>query len=118
MLQDLVSRRKVELLWSYVLDYENSLSPFQDRSVAISKWRNMATERILASDGVLDRARELQGFGINVHDALHIACAIVGRAEIIVTTDDRLIRKLRNAGQMFALLPVEALAKVEGWYED
>jgi len=30
------------LVWSYILDYENSRNPFYERREQISKWRNYA----------------------------------------------------------------------------
>jgi hypothetical protein len=35
-----------------------------------------------------------------------------------VTTDDRLIKKMRNIGTLPTMLPGEAIAFVENWYEN
>jgi predicted nucleic acid-binding protein len=65
-----------------------------------------------------DQVRRLIGNGIRSYDALHAACAIVGKADVFVTTDDRLLKRLRSAGGIVAMLPQDALAFVEGWYAD
>ena len=31
-----------DLVWSYMLDYENSINPYHERRNAIAKWRNVA----------------------------------------------------------------------------
>lgn len=38
------------------------------------------------------RAEELEGLGFRHYDALHIACAESGGADILLTTDDRMLR--------------------------
>lgn len=49
---------------------------------------------------------------------LHVACAIAARADLFVTTDDALLRKLRAFPKLAVGSPGEALAKTEGEYED
>ena len=51
-------------------------------------------------------------------DALHIACAIAAKADLFVTTDDRLIKKMSKIKSFPTLLPGEAIALVENWYEN
>ena len=41
-LQTHVSTGKVELIWSYVLDYENAQNPFAERRESILRWRSAA----------------------------------------------------------------------------
>jgi len=49
---------------------------------------------------------------------LHVACSIAGGAELFVTTDDRLLKYLRGVDDTLALLPQNALAYMEKWYEN
>jgi len=39
------------------------------------------------------RAKELNEMGFKSFDALHIACAERGRADVLLTTDDHLLKK-------------------------
>ncbi len=57
-------------------------------------------------------------FGVGEYDALHVACAIKGDADIFVTTDDRLLKRLRQMVEITAMLPGEAIAFLENWYEN
>lgn len=41
-LQAHVGSRQVELIWSYVLDYENAQNPFAERRESIARWRGVA----------------------------------------------------------------------------
>ena len=47
-----------------------------------------------------------------------VACSIAGGAEVFVTTDDRLLKRLRAVDDIVAMLPQNALAFLEKWYEN
>ncbi len=117
-LQERVRQKKVGLVWSYVLDFENKHNPFPERAASILLWRNLAEVRVGETGLVLDKGRSLMLLGIKPFDALHVACAIVAGSDFFVTTDDALLRKLRGHPDIAALPPGDALANVEHWYED
>ena len=52
------------------------------------------------------------------YDALHVVCAIQSATDLFVSTDGRLIRKLRGHNGILALLPGDVLAHLENWYEN
>ena len=118
LLQQHVHEGGLALVWSYVLDYENSINPFADRRESIKLWRSIAQTHVTETARIVSKAKELTSFGIKAFDALHVACAIAGNAAIFVSTDDTLLRKLRNSSEIQAMFPGEALAQVENWYED
>jgi predicted nucleic acid-binding protein len=118
VLQQKVRDGQCELVWSAVLDFENSKSPFPEHSKAISAWRGLAAVSVRVSNSVLEHARRLQALGLGVYDALHVACAIQSEADVFVSTDDRLVRRLRTQNDIRAMLPGEALAHLENWYEN
>lgn len=82
-----------ELVWSYILDYENSKNPFQERSRQISKWRNYAKDDIEENAGLIEIANRILITGAKKIDAMHIACAIVANSDYFLTTDDGIIKK-------------------------
>src|ERR1051325_2651804 len=43
-------------------------------------------------DKELERASELQKLGLVGFDAVHLACAEIGKADVFLTTDDRLLK--------------------------
>jgi len=51
-LQAHVSTGKVELIWSYVLDYENAQNPFAERRESIARWRSVAVDRVPESESL------------------------------------------------------------------
>lgn len=101
-----------------MLDFENKHHPFPERAASILFWRHLAEVRVSETEQVLEQGRALSRLGIKPFDALHVACAIAARADLFVTTDDALLRKLLTFQKVVVLSPGEALAKAEGWYED
>ena len=41
--QSQIKQGKIELAWSYILDFENEQNPFKERREVIKKWQKMAT---------------------------------------------------------------------------
>jgi len=82
-----------ELIWSYILDYENSKNPFKERREQIAKWRKYAVEDVVESQEVLGVARMLQEQGLKIIDSLHLACAIQASSDYFLTTDDGILKK-------------------------
>ncbi len=118
VLQQKVRDGECELVWSSVLDFENARSPFIEHRRAIGEWRKQARLNILAETDVLQLAHALTACGVGEYDALHVASAIKAGVDVFVTTDDRLLNKLRGRDDLRALLPGDALAFLENWYEN
>ena len=116
-LQDKVRRGECALVWSAVLDLENSKNPFIEHMQAISQWRALATNHVMAGPELMAIAEPLVSSGLHAFDALHVASAIVGKADVFTTTDDRLLKRVRHLQEVKVLFPAEALAFLENWYE-
>ena len=84
---------KYKLAWSYILDYENSKNPFLERKLQIEKWRKQAIQDVEENEELLLLAKELVGKGFGKMDALHIACAVLAKADFFLTTDDGILKK-------------------------
>jgi hypothetical protein len=41
-IQQKVLEKKIELAWSYILDYENSVNPFIEKKMSIARWKKNA----------------------------------------------------------------------------
>ena len=92
-IQELVKDRKLELVWSFILDYENSFNPFADKRGRIQAWRNLAVHHCGYSTQVAEKTKLLMQFGLKQADASHIACAILSQANYFITTDKRVLNK-------------------------
>ena len=118
VLQDLVRTGKHALVWSYIMDFEVANNPFEERIRHILEWRKLASEVIHECDAVLEVAKCLVSDGVSAYDALHVGCAVAGRCDVFVSTDDRLLRKVERTGLIEARTPGPALAFAEKWYEN
>lgn len=112
-IQDKIKKRRVELIWSYILDIENDQNPFEEKRRAIERWKTLAVVDIAASKGLIEKARELEAVGIKAKDALHVASAIAGKADYFITTDDRLLKKLSASQEVKAANPVDVAGETD-----
>lgn len=81
------------LVWSYILDYENSKNPFRERQEQITKWHSYSRDEIIEDEELVKIAAKLNQQGIKKIDSLHIACAIKANADFFLTTDDGVLKK-------------------------
>jgi hypothetical protein len=97
-------RREWQLLGSQVIDVELRRTPDGTRKEQMRLWTTFATTKIIINEPIQFRASELAELGFKNYDALlHIACAEVGKANVLLTSDDRM---LRLAGRCQELLQV------------
>lgn len=82
-----------QLVWSYMLDYENSRNRFRERRVQIADWRAYSEVNIDEDEEVIDTATRLSQHGIKKMDSLHIACAITAAVDYFLTTDDEILKR-------------------------
>jgi hypothetical protein len=107
-----VESGRVELIGSEYLDFEIAQTPDQERAHRVRSLLRNVQLRVLISPTVATRARAIEKLGFRGLDALHIAAAESGRAELLMTTDDRMLRRARRAGATLTVrvvLPAEAL---------
>lgn len=92
-IQSAVRDKKYLLVWSYMCDYENSRSSYEDNKKAIALWKGIADEYCPSSNEILELGREIMKQGIKEKDVLHIACAIKSGCDYFITTDRRVFNK-------------------------
>jgi predicted nucleic acid-binding protein len=87
-----------KLLWvaSDALLYEIRKCPEEDRRTAVLALCGRATERVTSDEAAMQRAIALRLHGLRDLDALHLACAERGGAEVLVTTDDAFVSAARR----------------------
>ena len=87
--------------WSVIgsdaIDDEISKMPDNDKLLMVQILSTMHDAHVKVDAGVERRAVELKRAGLKPLDALHVACAEKGKADILLTTDDNLLSKaLKN----------------------
>jgi predicted nucleic acid-binding protein len=112
--QDLIREKKVELVTSYVLWYENSQNPYETKQAAISEFilRNSAEYiDVEKADVIKCKAEEIMKTGVKTKDAYHVACAIYASCDCFLTTDSRLLKYQTDEIQM--LNPIDFIRRQE-----
>jgi predicted nucleic acid-binding protein len=104
-IQEHIREGTLELAWSYILDFENTANPFEERRTTISRWRQYATIDVEETAAILQEANALAKLGLKAKDSLHIACAIAGECTYFLTTDDDILRRGKDVRGITVLDP-------------
>ncbi len=106
-IQAMIKAEIINLVWSYMLDYENSENPFEMKRDSIGRWKSLSVDNIKETEKLLHYAEQIALYGIDEKDAVHIACAIEGQADYFLTTDIKLARKSDKITQITVCNPIQ-----------
>lgn len=106
-IQAMIKAGTIDLVWSYILDYENSENPFEMKRNSIRKWKSLASKDIDETEKLLEEAEKIALLGIGEKDSVHIACAIEGEADYFFTTDLKLIKKNNEISKITVYNPMQ-----------
>lgn len=113
-IQDMVRQRNLELVTSYVLDYENSKNRSLQKKIAIKKFMEDYAAIYVSNqneEAIKECAQKIMETGIKEKDAYHVACAMMAECKFFITTDDRLL-KYQNQ-QILLVTPCEFIRQME-----
>lgn len=104
-----VENGKIELLSSEILLVETENNPHPRRRAFAYDVLSLATHIIEVTASVEKKAREYSQLGIGAVDAVHLAAAVHGHADVLSTTDDVFHRRANQANTQNTrvLTPVE-----------
>ncbi|MGE3536740.1 MAG: PIN domain-containing protein [Candidatus Tectimicrobiota bacterium] len=111
-LQEHIRSGRLELAWSYMLDYENAANPFEERRLTISGWKHYATIDVEETSAILQHAQLLVQGGLRTKDALHIACALAMACAYFVTTDDDILRRRQTVQDIMIVDPTSLVREM------
>jgi predicted nucleic acid-binding protein len=102
-----------EWISSEVIDLEISRMPDAERRRRVQMLISHSHETVVVGPAEIERAQEFEAWGIPAYDALHLACAKSARADVFLTTDDKLIRKSTTHAKSLRVRVENPLAWVE-----
>ena len=112
MILEKIQKNEVELIWSFMLEFENELNPFTERKSEIALLARLAGHIVEPSQNILDKAEEIEKYGIKGNDAVHLACALVSDCGYFVTCDDKIIQRSGSLDLgIFVCNPLEFIRK-------
>lgn len=110
----MVKMGNINLVTSFMLEYENGKNRFSHKKKAIADFMN-ANESyyvgIEKEEEVKVIAERVMESGVKSADALHVACAILAGSDFFITTDDRLLKFQTEDIQI--VTPGEFIRRVE-----
>ncbi len=112
-IQEQIANGILQLAWSYILDYENSVNPFPEKRETIQRWKKRAVADTSETENILLLAEKLFLKGVKSKDALHVACAVELRCLYFITTDRNLLKKLSNFECIKVVSPVDFIHQME-----
>ena len=99
ILFELIEKKKYELVWSFVLEYENSRNPFLERKLNIISISTLCNEVIQPNDRIKEIAKDIvMKSNAKDKDALHLASAVYGGCKYFITCDDKFIKTIDGNG--------------------
>lgn len=110
-IQSEILNGKYQLVWSFILEYENLQNIFEERRQTILDWKMVANEDVEANEIIVKYAKDIQRIGLKAKDSLHIACAIYAQCECFITTDMKIINKFVDGIEI--LNPIDFVRKYE-----
>ena len=94
-IQKKIMEGEIELATSFILDYENRSSPYEEQRIKIEDFYRSYSKVYIGVEHA-DRLRELAekiiAEGIKEKDAYHVASAILAQCDFFITVDDRLLK--------------------------
>ena len=112
-IQDKIKEGKIELIWSFILDFENSENPYDDQQSAIAEWEHLSRDNIAVQEAIRNQASLFEKSGLKAKDAIHLACAIAGKSDYLITTGKNFIKKGKKLTEIAVVNPIDMIYIME-----
>ena len=113
-----VLRGKLTWSSSSFVEFELSRNPDSAKRMDALELLEMATQTITPDRSMIERGAELQAAGYTALDALHLACAEHAGADVLLTTDDRFLRRAERGNgnpRVRVANPIDWFGEVRTW---
>lgn len=103
---------RIELAWSFILDYEVAGNPEERKKRVVFSWKHFAVVNVGIDGEAFRLGGRIEQFGLRSMDALHIACAMMAKCDYFLTTDRKILNKRIDG--ITVLNPVNFMQEVRG----
>jgi predicted nucleic acid-binding protein len=113
-IQQLIIDKKMDFIWSFILEYENGNNPYNIRKENIRNFSFRCVEYVdIANEKeIVAVANDIITSGIKEKDALHLACSIFSSCDYFITTDDRILKFTTE--KIKIINPMQFIIETEG----
>ena len=91
-----IEKKQWLMINSDAIIYEVNKIPDPERKTKVQFTLSNTNDYVQINEQILRRAKQIQQLGVKSFDALHIACAEAAQADIFLTTDDKLLKKVHQ----------------------
>ena len=112
-IQEQIKLGKFQLVWSYILDFENYQNQDMNKRELISDWINFSVGDIEENEEIIKSSNELKKIGFDFYDSLHLACAIYAKCEYFMTTDNKILKKRDQINSIKVINPIDFIRELE-----
>lgn len=94
-IQQQIRDEKLELATSYILEAENAVNPYERKRIDIQAFMDKYTKAFISEiqdKAVREQAAKIMETGIRLMDACHIACAMIAKCDVFLSTDKRMLK--------------------------
>ena len=85
-----------------------------ERQLDVGLLASQMPEFVTVDEPTKQRAQDLEKLGFHAVDALHIACAEKSRVDVLLTTDDHMLKKYKQYARRMGVLVANPLTWIEG----
>ncbi|MFT5241463.1 MAG: hypothetical protein ACI9OU_001683 [Candidatus Promineifilaceae bacterium] len=94
---------------SDAIDFEIDRLADPDRYLELMAISDDFAEHVRVGEAERRRGNELEALGLGPMDALHVACAEKAGADVVLTTDDALVKRARRCADLLTVRVVNPL---------
>ena len=91
-----IEKKQWWMINSDAIIYEVNKIPDPERKTKVQFTLSNTNDYVQINEQILRRAKQIQQLGVKSFDALHIACPEAAQADIFLTTDDKLLKKVHQ----------------------
>lgn len=112
-IQYLIKENAFLLVWSFILDYENSANPDDIVKTEIFEWRKSAELIVSCNPKIVNKAIEINKLNFSKKDSLHLACAIEAKTAYFITVDKGILKNRNLISGLNIMNPIEFISFLE-----
>lgn len=112
-IQEMIKTGDIDLIWSFMLDYENSGNTWEIKRNSIYEWFNNSIMHVSVSEEIIQHSEFIHTFGFGEKDSIHLSCAIFGRSDYFITVDRGILNRKNKVADLVIIDPVEFIRITE-----
>lgn len=111
-IQEKIKLGELELVWSFILDYENNQNMDTGRKEEIFKFEKYAKVYFVGTNKTGILSEKFYSLGIKKKDSIHLACAVETNCDYFITTDFGILKKKSLFSEILIINPIDFIIQI------